>query len=117
MRNPVDAAKPDSRRLGPDGGEGRPHGPDDQMLLPRPGQVSALAVDLNGNPGFTDPRVHLVVQGQRQPERVEARTEVSAGRGDLYPHRVVRPGHLTPYLRVLPAGTMKHRAGGEVWWH
>ena len=68
----------------------------DQVVLARFGQVRPLAGDLDGQPALTDPRVHLVVQAQREPERVEAGAEVGAGRGHAHPHRIGRPGHLTP---------------------
>ncbi len=97
MRDAVDAAQPEPGRLAPGHGERRPHRAHDQVILARPGQVRAFAGDLDGQPGRADPRVHVVVQGEREPERVEARSQVRAGRGHSHPYDVLRPGHLTPH--------------------
>ena len=83
-----------ARRLGADGCERRPHGPDDQVLLARPGQVLALAGDLDGQPGGQDPRLHLVVQRQGQP-------------GPASPSR--KRASSTPARCVLPAWRWRRR--------
>ena len=50
------------------------------------------------SPDSQTQRVHLVVQAQRQPERVEARAQVSASGGHPNPHDVVSPGHFDSSL-------------------
>ena len=111
VRDPVHAAQPDARWLAPGDGERRPHRAHDQVFLAGSGQVRALAGNLDGQPGLADPRVHVVVQAQRQPERVEARPQVGTGRGHPHPHHVLRPAHLTPHGKVTAPTEHRCRQG------
>src|SRR5204862_1550205 len=93
MRYRVDAAQGDPRRLRAHRAERRAHGPDHQVLLARRRRLAALAGHLDGQPAVGDARLDLVVERQRQAQRVEPRPQVGAGGGRAHPGRPLRPGH------------------------
>ena len=87
------AGNPEAAWLPADGGKRGPHSPDDQVLLAGCGGLAAVAGHLDLHPVRQDLRPHRVVQAQREPEGVEARAEVRAGRRDGDGHLAVGPAH------------------------
>ena len=74
--------------------ERHPHRAEDKVLLPRVRDIRhAFAGDLDGQPGPGDARLDLVVQPERQPERVKSWSQVRAGGGHPHPHRPLSPLH------------------------
>ena len=81
VRYRVRAAQGDSWRLPADRAKRRAHGPDHQVPLARCRGATALAGHLDDQPAVRDPGLDLVVQRQRQAQRVKPGPQVGAGGG------------------------------------
>src|SRR5437868_5816884 len=107
MGNPIPAPQPDSLRLAYSmAGSGlcefiqqveclAQHFHDEVPLSPI-GDFSALPVHLNGQSAASDRDFNVVIEREREPQRVEAWAQVGTGRWCLYSYRLVGPTHRRP---------------------
>ena len=93
MRDRVEAAQAETRRVGTEHIERGPHGPHHEMSLPRGGSLAAFPGHLYVQPAVRHPGHGHVVQGQREGQGVEPRAEVgAAGRRPDHDGLVPPPG-------------------------
>ena len=96
VRYRVRTAQGDARRLAAHRAERSAHGPDNQVLLACRGGAAALAGHLDRQPAAGDAGLDLIVEPQRQAQRVEPGPQVGAGGGRTYPGRPLRPDQAAP---------------------